>query len=78
MPASPDFEQIARAALTDTTGAYDADRVGPVADALRQVWNDRGATDMARVESELSALMGATAAGPYCRSLDRALCRLDR
>jgi hypothetical protein len=78
MPDSPDFEHIARAALTDPTGACDADRVGPVADALRSIWNDRGAADIAKVESELSTMMGATAARPYCRNLLRALCRLDR
>jgi hypothetical protein len=54
MPESPDFERIARVALTDPTVPYDADRVGPVADALRSIWNARGAADIAKVESELS------------------------
>lgn len=45
--------------------------------ALRRVWNTRGAVDIATVEHELSTMMGATAAGPYCKNLDRALRLLD-
>jgi hypothetical protein len=52
MPETPDFEQLARAALTDQIGQYDAYRVGPVADALRQVWNARGAADLAVLLAE--------------------------
>jgi hypothetical protein len=42
------------------------------------IWNARGAADIATIELDLSRMMGATAAGPYIKSLDRALRRLDR
>jgi hypothetical protein len=45
---------------------------------LRLIWNARGAVDIAKVESELSTMMGWTAAGPYVKNLDRALRGLDR
>jgi hypothetical protein len=45
---------------------------------LLNIWNARGAADIAKIETELSTLMGATAAGPYVKNLDRALRRLDR
>ena len=46
--------------------------------ARRHIWNSRGAVDLAKIEHELSWMMGATAAGPYCKNLDRALRALDR
>jgi hypothetical protein len=48
------------------------------AEQLRLVWNARGAADIAKLDTELSILMGATMAGPYVKNLDRALRRLDR
>ena len=45
---------------------------------LPQVWNARGATDIAKIEHELSTMMGAVASGPYLKNLERALRGLDR
>ncbi len=70
MPETPDFHAIARAALTDPAGHYDAYRVGPVADQLRLVWNARGAADIAKLEAELP--------GALTKRLDAALRSLDR
>jgi hypothetical protein len=49
-----------------------------IAEQLRVSWNARGAADIVKVESELSTMMGSTAAGPYVKNLDRALRTLDR
>lgn len=49
-----------------------------IVESLRQVWNARGASDIAKIESELSQMMGASASGPYIKNLDRALRKLDR
>jgi hypothetical protein len=80
MPETPDFEQIAeRIALR--TGAFQAplaDVMAELTEQLRQIWNARGAVDLAKVEHELSSMMGSTMAGPYCKNLDRALRALDR
>jgi hypothetical protein len=45
---------------------------------LRLMWNERGAADIVKLENELSQMMGSTAAGPYLKSLERALRKLDR
>jgi hypothetical protein len=42
------------------------------------VWNARGAVDITKIEDDLSAMMGPTAAGPYCKNLERAIPKLDR
>jgi hypothetical protein len=42
------------------------------------MWNARGAVDITKIEHELSAMMGPTAAGPYLKNLNRALLALDR
>jgi hypothetical protein len=77
-----DFEQIAQNLLHAVTQAGgDARPVAAselIVEQLRQVWNARGAADMAMVGHELFAEMGAAAAGPYGKSLDRALLALDR
>jgi hypothetical protein len=84
MPQTPDFEQIARhivdVAYTDDGQVRDvkAALLAGIAEQLRLVWNARGASDLATIETELTALMGATAAGPLVKNLDRALRRLDR
>jgi hypothetical protein len=74
MPDVPDFDQIA-APLAEYA---DDTRRKHIAEQLRQVWNARGAADLAKIETELSILMGATMAGPYVKNLDRALRKLDR
>ena len=89
MRQTPDFEQIAHRILDDaytddgTTGdaridARKAALQAAIAEQLRFVWNARGAADLAKVETELTAMMGATAAGPSIKNLDRALRKLDR
>ena len=86
MPPTPDFDQLARR-VVDETGvgrldewdADDPDRVvRAIAEQLRLVWNARGAADLAKIETELSTLMGGMMAGPYVKNLDRVLRSLDR
>jgi hypothetical protein len=48
-----------------------------IVEALRIVWNQRGAADIATIELQLAQQMGATASGPYLKNLDRALRALD-
>jgi hypothetical protein len=73
MPETPDFDQIARRAISGSE--FHIERV---AEQLRLAWNARGAADLAKIEAELSMLMGATAAGPYLKKLDRVVRALDR
>jgi hypothetical protein len=74
-----DFESIARPLYDKLGDTMDPDNARAfVLDVMRLVWNARGAADLAKMESELSQQMGATAAGPYLKNLDRALRRLDR
>ena len=71
MAETIDFEATARriVELTD---------LAKVREQLMQVWNARGAVETATIELTLSTTMGATAAGPYLKNLDRALRGLDR
>ena len=84
MPETPDCEQIAHhivdVAYTDDGQIRDVKAAlqAAIAEQLRLVWNARGAADLATIETELTALMGATAAGPFIKNLDRALRTLDR
>jgi hypothetical protein len=74
MPELIDFKRIADKAIAQ----YELEG-GPASfvEALRLVWNARGAVDILAVEHELSTLTGASAAEPY-QSLDRALRTLDQ
>lgn len=78
----PDFDavarRIARRMTAQSTRDFDDDDVREVVDQLRAIWNARGAADIAKIESELSQMMGSTAAGPYVKNLDRSLRNLDR
>lgn len=47
-------------------------------DLLRMVWNARGAAVTARLDIDLSMMMGAIKAEPYVKNPGRALRRLDR
>jgi hypothetical protein len=83
MPETPDFEKIAREidrVVTEyaRTTLDLPDPVPVIIEQLRQVWNARGAADLAKIEIDLSTMMGTTAAGPYLKNLDRALKTLDR
>jgi hypothetical protein len=82
MPESPDFDTIARR-LLDSIWATDVrkrarHRRPAYFHGTSSHLNARGAVDIAKVESELSTMMGWTAAGPYVKNLDRALRGLDR
>ena len=79
-----DFEQLARRVIDDIDAGdlfsveYPSDvAVRTIAEQFRQVWNARGTADMAKVERQLSVLMGSTA-GPYVKNLERTLRTLDR
>jgi hypothetical protein len=77
MPETPDFESLARRIAHFFSPAAQGDALDP-AQALRLVWNARGAADIAKLDVELSQVMGVSAAGPYVKNLDRALRTLDR
>jgi hypothetical protein len=79
-----DFEQFARRVIDDIDAgdllsAEDPSNgaIRTIAEQFRQVWNARGVADMAKVDRQLSVLLGSTA-GPYVKHLDRALRTLDR
>ena len=80
MAETPDFDQIARKLFDDYVGYVDDPNatLAAIAEQLRLIWNARGAADITKLEAELSAMMGVTAAGPYVKNLDRALRQLDR
>jgi hypothetical protein len=87
MPETPDFAQLAHRLLErvfatdDGTGSLEpsnADRARDIIEQLRLVWNARGAADLAKIEIELTTMMGATAGAPLIKNLDRALRKLDR
>jgi len=76
VPETPDF-----AALADKIANYfKTDRgldARDPATVLKEIWNARGAADIAKIEQELSTIMGSTAAGPYLKVLSRSLRGLD-
>jgi len=78
MPESPDFDQIARELSLGLAvlgvAAYREAFAKDLAEQLRQVWNARGAADLAKVDAE----MAASAGHPHAKNLDRALRSLDR
>ena len=80
MPDAPKFEAIAAqivAMVTEPTGAAtsEAAKTAAVAVHLRQMWNARGAADIAKLESEIPRVW--TMAEP-AGHLTRALRTLDR
>lgn len=77
MPETPDFEKVAARIVSGLPGLAD-EHLAAIVDQLRLVWNARGAADLATIETSLSSQMGATAAGPYLKNLDRELRKLDR
>jgi hypothetical protein len=87
MPETPNFAQIAHhivdVAYTDdgvSTAARDPQAVlqAGIAEQLRAIWNARGAADLAKIKTELTATKGATAGGPVIKNLERALRKLNR
>jgi hypothetical protein len=71
MPEPPDFDAMARRLVEMTD-------LRLIRGQLMLIWNARGAADIAKLETELTTMMGATASGPYVKNLDRALRSLDR
>jgi hypothetical protein len=71
MDETPDFDRVAHR-LADST-SQDA-----IAKQLRDIWNARGAADIAKIETDLSILMGAASAVTYVGNLTRAIRKLDR
>ena len=68
VPESPDFDQIANRILGRVqfrAGRIDAADITWTAEQLRQVWNARGAADIAKIEADLPGVE------TYLRSLDR-------
>jgi hypothetical protein len=71
MPETPDFEKLARQFSPDGAGLTEADKAREakltplVADLLRQVWNARGAADLAQLQRPVSEVEAAI------RALDR-------
>ena len=72
----PDFYEIALRVLVDQLSfplalkgdtAITQQAMVLLAEELRQVWNARGALDIATLERELSTMMGPSASGPYLR-----------
>lgn len=70
MPETPDFDRLAARLEGETRDA--------IAEALRQIWNARGAADLATIETALHQLIGASSSGLSIKHLDRALRTLDR
>jgi hypothetical protein len=73
MPDTPDFDTIAAQLLVDLeplAAEETRQAMAVVAEQLRQVWNARGAADIAKLEAELP--------GPDVKQLEHALRTLDR
>lgn len=72
MPKSPDFDQIARRIMdmgdSDSPTLVGWIVVADIAEQLQQVWNARGAADVAAVASRLMSDSSMTAA---IKELDR-------
>jgi hypothetical protein len=82
MADAPDLDRIARLLVHEIDLiASDLDAREAAAlfrEQLRLVWNARGAADLVALETSLTSQMGAIAAGPYLKNLDRALRALDK
>ena len=86
MPEIPDFDALAGQLVAlglRVTDGHGGLVEGPVAVAyvvekFRQIWNARGAADLAVVDQSLSAQMGGAASGPYLNNLEREIRKLDR
>ena len=77
MPDTPDFAALAEKIAKYFQGDQLQDARDPYT-VLKEIWNARGAADIAKIEAELSSMMGAVSAGPYIKNLDRALRGSDR
>jgi hypothetical protein len=71
MPETPDFDKIA---LAVGTAAGRGDVLPHIKDALRLVWNARGAADAAQIRSDFAVNWGLT----LIDSIRRAIKKLDR
>ena len=81
MPETPDFDQIALTLVQALVDRAEEDLIRPgsqrqariqvnIAEQLRQVWNARGAADLALIENSFP--------GTHTKTLDQALRSLDR
>jgi len=70
----PDFDQVARDVYFHAH-EQNVSIVPRIAEQLRQVWNARGAADMAKLHAELSEMIMKAA---LAKRLQRALLTLDR
>ena len=80
MTETPDFDRIAARLLRLVTDPMDPlwqTALAEVQQELVNAWNARGAADMVKLETAMSALLGAEKASPYVQTLDRALRTLD-
>jgi hypothetical protein len=77
LPETPLFEVIAAeiVAMVGERGPTDAAKTAAVAVHLRQMWNARGAADIAKLETEIP---NAWTVGGPADALTRALRTLDR
>lgn len=73
MPEIPDFQRIARHVFM--TEDYHGNPIPEIEEALRLVWNARGAADIATLDTELAAIVGGK---PYLKHLETVLRKLDR
>ena len=78
MPEPPDFEQLAQDLAETIRGERtDRDMERRLAEQLRQVWNARGAADIAKLEWVFDPEVPSYGP-PSMKTLDRALRSLDR
>lgn len=84
MADSPDFDRVAYEILSASIAArvegslINTGDIARIAAQLRQIWNARGAADIARLEAELTSMKDTTAGHRMVKTLDRALRTLDQ
>lgn len=77
----PDFDRIARQLVGVTIPTMDdaaAQRIMAIAEQLRQVWNARGAADIAQLQEAKAAAPPFPQAATYVQLFGRAIKALDR
>lgn len=77
--ATPAFERITREISEKLADTMDPDNARAfVEEAIRLVWNARGAADIAAINERLATLTGWVTSEPYRQHLAEALRSLDR
>lgn len=78
MSETPDFDAIALK-LTDALDPTDVPQGrAAIAEALRLVWNARGAADVVAIRGRMSTLTGWLASEPYLQHVAEAVAEIDR